>query len=301
MSERSLLEELKRRPLLCDGAMGTQLMMRGLSPGECGEMWNVNQAAIVEGIHRAYRNAGCDLITTNTFGGSAFALQRHGLGHRTGELNRAGARAAVGVAEGGAFVLGDMGPFGGFLEPVGETTQEELEDIFEEQAAALAEGGCDALIVETMSDAAELAVAVQAAKSVGTRPVIATYAFSRGENDSYRTMMGVGVKDAIGRAIGAGADVVGANCGSGLSLGDYVRLAEQLVAAAGVTPVILQPNAGKPAMVDGRLMYAAKPGDMAALVAPLLKAGVRIIGGCCGTTPEHLQAMAEAMKSDAGQ
>jgi len=298
MAKTNLLEELKKRPLLCDGAMGTQLFIRGLAAGACGELLNVERPEVVQEVHRAYRQAGCDLITTNTFGGSSAALKKHGLADQTAALNRSGADAAIRQASPDAWVLGDIGPFGEFLEPLGDMKAAELLEIFGEQAAALYGAGVDAIIIETMSDPTELEVAVKAAKRASGKPVIATYAFADGGGGSFRTMMGTPVKDAIARAIAAGADVVGANCGSSLSLSDYVNLAEQIVAAAGKTPVIVQPNAGSPMLLDGKLVYRAKPEDMGAAVPSLLKTGVRIIGGCCGTTPSHLRAMGEAMRRE---
>lgn len=294
MNRRKLTEELARRPLLCDGAMGTQLMAAGLKPGSCGELWNVDNAPAVEVIHRRYRAAGCDLITTNTFGGTITALERHALAARCDELNRAGAAVARKAAGDDGWVLGDIGPFGGFLEPLGDTTPQQLHAIFAQQAKALAAGGADGFIVETMADPNELAIAVKACKSAAKLPVIATYAFGHADGGTFRTMMGTTVADAIKAALDAGADIVGANCGTALSLDDYLKLAGQLVAAAGKTPVILQPNAGSPKQVGDKLVYVATPQDMAAIVPKLLAEGVRVIGGCCGTTPDHLKAMADA-------
>jgi 5-methyltetrahydrofolate--homocysteine methyltransferase len=298
MNPTSLLDAIKTRTLLCDGAMGTQLFLRGLAAGACGELWNIDNPSAVADIHRAYLQAGCDLITTNTFGGTRAALARHGLADSAAELNRAGARLARQAAASNAWVLGDIGPFGGFLEPLGDTTADQLTAMFREQAAVLYEGGVDAIIVETMSDPAEMAIAIKAAKATRRAPVIATYAFGK-QDAMFRTMMGTTLADAIAAAIDAGADIVGANCGTALGLDDYLRLAEQLTKAAGSTPVILQPNAGSPASVDGKLVYPASPADMAALIAPLRQLGVAIIGGCCGTTPEHLKAMSQALRAQA--
>ena len=297
MVERDLMQWLSQRALVCDGAMGTQLMARGLASGECGERWNVERPEDVEAIHRAYRDAGCDLLTTNTFGGTSAALERHGLAERVAKLNLAGAQVARRAAGDQCLVLGDIGPFGGFLEPVGDMTAEHLLAMFYRQAEALKEGGADAIIIETMSDSAEMAVAIRAAKQVATLPVIATYAFAHAEANAFRTMMGTTVRDAVAAAIEAGADVIGANCGTSLGLDDYRRLAEHLAAAAGKAPVILQPNAGAPKMDGGNLVYPATPADMAKLAPVLKKIGVKILGGCCGTTPDHLRAMAKAWKA----
>jgi len=294
----SLLQELQLRPLCADGAMGTQLFARGLRSGDCGMLWNVDRPADVGGIHHAYRQAGCDLITTNSFGGTRFALERHGFEARVTELNRAAAQVARAAAGNQGWVLGDVGPFGDFLEPVGDTTPDSLREAFGAQIAALVEGGADAILVETMSDPAEAVVGVEAAKAGAPGlPVIVTYAFQKTSPGEYRTMMGSTVADAVGRATGAGADIVGANCGTDLSLDDYVELAGKLVAAAGKNPVIVQPNAGSPRTdANGKLYYDATPEEMAATATRLLAAGVRIVGGCCGTTPGHLAAMSRVIR-----
>jgi len=296
MNSTSLLHELSLRPLVCDGAMGTQLMARGLASGSCGMVWNVERPGDLGSIHQAYRNAGCDLITTNSFGGTRFALELHGLADRMAELNRAAAsvaRAAIGDT---GWVLGDVGPFGDFLEPVGDVTPDELREAFQAQIAALLEGGADAILIETMSDPAEAVVGVEAAKACAKDiPVIATYCFQKTAPGEFRTMMGTTATEAMRRAIDAGADIVGTNCGTALGLDDYVELAGQLVAAAGKTPVIVQPNAGSPHVANGKTIYKATPEEMAATVTRLLDAGVRIIGGCCGTTPAHLAAMSRVV------
>lgn len=299
MPKMSLLDQLKKTPLICDGAMGTQLMARGLTTGACGELWNLQRPADVQAIHQLYRNAGSDLLTTNSFGAAAAGLGRHGVTDQVQAINTAAAQIARKVAGDSAWVLGDIGPFGGFLEPIGDTTPEQLMEMFVQQASALKAGGADAIIIETMSDPAEIAVAIHAAKSVANWPLIATYAFARSDS-GFRTMMGTSVGEAVQAAIDAGADVVGANCGTSLSLDDYALLGTELVAAAGSVPVILQPNAGSPQVVDGKLIYAATPKDMAGHALRLLQAGVKIIGGCCGTTPDHIAAMAKAMSARQG-
>jgi len=297
MKRSDLLSALASHPLCCDGAMGTQLLARGMPSGACGMLWNVNQAADVQAVHDDYHRAGCDLITTNSFGGTAFALERHGLADRVAELNRAAAQIARAAAGESGWVLGDVGPFGDFLEPVGDITAEELRAIFRAQIEALLAGGADAILVETMSDPAEAVVGVEAAKSCNTSiPVIVTYAFQKTAPGEFRTMMGTNVRAALQGALGAGADIVGANCGTALNLDDYLELARQMVAAANGAHVIIQPNAGAPRVADGHTVYDATPGQMAAAAAQLLAAGVHIVGGCCGTTPEHLAAIARSVK-----
>jgi methionine synthase I (cobalamin-dependent) len=261
-------------------------------------VWNVERSGDVGGIHLAYRNAGCDLITTNSFGGSRFALELHGLAGRAAELNRAASRVARAAAGDNGWVLGDVGPFGDFLEPVGDVTADELREAFRAQIAALLEGGADAILVETMSDPAEAVVGVEAAKACAADvPVIVTYAFQKTTPGEFRTMMGTSAVEAVRRATAAGAEIVRANCGTALSLEDYVKLAEQLVAAAGSATVIVQPNAGSPRTENGRTIYDATPEEMADTATRLLAAGARIIGGCCGTTPWHLASMSRTVKA----
>lgn len=302
MAAKGLMERITSRVVLCDGGMGTQLMAAGLGTGENGVLWNVEQKEKIQAIHRNYCEAGCELITTNTFQASREALAMHGLSDRTVELNRAAASLAKEVAEetGGEarpLVMADIGPFGGFLEPLGETTADEAAGVFREQLEAMRAGGADGVIVETMSDPSELAVAVRTAKAIGDWAVVATFAFEKQADGAFRTMMGTDAGSAMATAVDAGADVVGANCGTSLSLEDYVLLAELLVKAAERTPVIVQPNAGTPQMVDGVSVHPAKADEMAAIVPRLMNAGVRVIGGCCGTTPAHLRAMGEALRS----
>lgn len=296
MNREDLLEALGKRPLVCDGAMGTQLIARGLAPGTCGEKWNIDRPEDVQSIHRAYREAGCDLIITNTFGGSEPALSRYGLAESIRDINRAGAQIASRAAGSDGWVLGDVGPSGTFLEPVGDMSPRMLAEYFRQQVASLLEGGADAIIVETMEDPNELMIAVQSAREVAGCPIIASYAFGRGEGDSFRTSFGATVEEAIDTALRAGASVVGANCGTKLSLDDYARLAERILATAAGAPVIIQPNAGPPRLRGDRTVYDATPDEMGRLARRLVDMGVRIVGGCCGTTPEHLAAVAAAVK-----
>jgi 5-methyltetrahydrofolate--homocysteine methyltransferase len=296
MSSPNLLVELAARPLICDGAMGTQLLARGMTSGECGMLWNVEKADAVRAVHDAYRAAGCDLITTNSFGGSAFALEKHRVANRGPELNRAAAEVARAAAGETGWVLGDVGPFGDFLEPVGDMTIDELHAIFRAQIEALLDGGADAILVETMVDPAEAVVGVEAARAARSDvPIIVTYAFQKSAPGTFHTIMGTTVAEGIRKAVAAGAQIVGANCGTSLGLDDYADLAKQIVAAADATPVIIQPNAGAPQVRGTETFYEATPEQMAELAGRLINAGVRIVGGCCGTTPGHLAAMAKSV------
>lgn len=307
MDTDNLLKRLEHGPVLADGGMGTQLIAAGLAMGECGVLWNLKRPDAIADIHTRYCRAGCSLITTNTFQGSPTALAMHGLADQAFELNKQAAVIARQVADqiGGShrpLVMADIGPFGGFLEPLGETTETELISLFELQLRAMAEGGADGVIVETMSDAAELSVAVKTARSIAAWPIIASFTFEKSaDGKTFHTMMGLSPQQAMQAAIDAGADIVGSNCGTSLSLEDYLRLAKELADATGKIDghtrrsVMLQPNAGAPTVIDGRTVHPATPQQMAAIMPDLLAAGIRVIGGCCGTTPDHLHAMAQAV------
>lgn len=284
---------LERRPAVGDGAMGTQLQSLGLPVRRSGEPWNVDEPGHVRRVHRAYLDAGADLLLTNTFGATSLALGLHGIDPgRAAELNRAGARLAREVAGDHALVLGDMGPFGGVLPPRGHARPAEVSAAFLEQARALLDGGADAILVESMSDPAELALAIEAARSAGAQRVLATAVFGQGLQ-GFRTLSGTAVADMMAAALDAGADVVGANCGIRISLDDHVRLAAEIHAAARGKPVMMKPSGGSPQVgPDGTITYPIGHEAFAAAVPGFLAAGVRIIGGCCGTGPEHVAAIA---------
>lgn len=291
-----LLDESK--PLLCDGAMGTQLIARGLRMGSCAEQWNIERPDDVRAIHLAYVAAGCDLITTNTFGGTPLALARHGLSNAD-EINRAGVRLArEAAATTGEYVLGDIGPIGELLEPYGEISLSAARDSFRKQAESLLQGGADALLIETMADPDEMAIALQACREVGGKEtiLIATATFGRAVAGEYRTMMGSSPLDCVTAASKAGANVVGCNCGTALTPDDYVSLATAFVqASAGKAPVIVQPNAGAPHEREGQVSYDSTAQAMAELTKRLRATGVQVVGGCCGTSPDHLRAMRSAV------
>ncbi len=286
----TLLEALAERPLLGDGAMGTQLQQAGLEPGGCGEAWNIDHPDRVLAIQRRYVEAGSDCLITNTFGASRIMLERHDEQDRTVEINRAGveiARRAFG--DGVGFVLGDIGPFGGLMEPYGDVAAERVDEAFAEQAGALAAAGADAIIVETQTSLEELGIALAAAKAAGAPCVIASMAFDEmRESDEVRTMMGVGPEAAAEFMIENGADVVALNCGTGI---DMVKAAQTARRYREVTdlPIMAQPNAGQPELENMQVVYRQTPEEMAAGLGDLLSAGTRIVGGCCGSTPEHIR------------
>jgi len=284
-----IAELLKSPPVLLDGAWGTQLQARGLPPGACPDEWNLSRPETVREIAAAYVAAGSRIILTNTFGANRVRLALHGLSDRAAEINRAGARLSREAAGEKAKVFGSIGPSGKLLM-TGETTPEELAAAFEEQAAALAEGGADGLVVETMADLEEARLAVAAAKKTGL-PTVACMVFDSGK-DRDRTMMGLTPEQAGKGLEEAGADAVGSNCGQGPE--GFVGICRRLRAAVSA-PIWAKPNAGLPRMEGDRAVYDTTPEEFAARATDLIEAGASFVGGCCGTTPEFIRAMAKRL------
>ena len=291
-----LQDEIRRRPLLADGAMGTQLMLAGLEQGNCGEAWNLTHPERVTAIHRRYVEAGAECILTNTFGGSRIMLNRHGHADDVVQINRAAvaiARDAFGDTPG--YVIGDIGPFGGLLEPYGDFTESQVRAAFEEQAGALVDAGADAIVIETQTAVEELAIGLDAAKRAGAACVIGSMAYDvTRDGSTFRTMMGVSPEAAVECMQRHGADIVALNCGTGM---DMPRAREAVLRYRRVCdlPVMAQPNAGQPKLVQMNVVYDETPDEMVRGVAPLLEAGVNILGACCGSSPEHIRAFRAAM------
>ncbi len=296
----TILEAIRARVLLGDGAMGTQLMLAGLEQGNCGEEWNLTHPERVLAIQRRYAEAGSDCILTNTFGGSRVMLNRHGKGDDAAAVNKAGveiAREAFGGREG--YVIGDIGPFGGLLEPYGEFTEEEVGAAFLEQAKALVEAGADAIIIETQTALEELLLGIRAAKEAGAPCVIGSMAYDVTlDGSTFRTMMGIDPERAAAFMVENGVDIVALNCGTGMDM-ERARQAVLRYRRTTDLPVMVQPNAGQPKLVDFKVVYDETPEQMAPGVVPLIEAGANIIGACCGSTPEHIRAfrtMLEAVR-----
>lgn len=292
--EHSLLGALRSRVVAADGAMGTELQRAGLPSGMPGELWNVERPDRVQAIHRQYRDAGAEIILTNTFGSNRLSLARHDLGARATEITRAGVEVARKGAGVGAWVLGDVGPFGGFLEPVGDTSLTDAYDAFREQAKALVHGGADGIIVETMGAMDELVLAVKAARDAGATLVVGSVAFDA-TRTGIRTMTGATPEDAAHALRDEGVDILGANCGTGLTVELYAEIVRRYRVAAPALPVLVKANAGQPRMHDDVLIYDETPEHMATGTRLLIDAGASIVGGCCGTTPEHVRAIAGTM------
>lgn len=293
----TLLHELVReRSLVCDGAMGTQLMLAGLEQGGCGEAWNLTHADRVLAIQRRYVEAGADCLISNTFGGSRLMLRRHGHEQDLAAINAAAvkiAREAFGGRPG--FVLGDIGPLGALLEPYGDLAEEDARTMLEEQAAALVKAGADAIIIETQTSLEELGLAIDAARAAGARTIIASLAYDLSTDKTfYKTMMGVSPEQAAELAEEKGAHLIALNCGTGMDMKGAAMVAAQYRAACSL-PIMVQPNAGLPVLENMKAVYKQPPAEMAAGVPAALAAGAAIIGSCCGSTPEHTRAIRAAV------
>jgi len=290
----NILDRLRRGEIIVgDGALGTMLMQRGLKQGEPPELLNVEKPQIIEEIASLYLNAGAEIIETNTFGASPLRLEKFSLENRMEELNRAGVKAARRAVGDKAYIAGSVGPSARNLEPLGDAEPEQLFDCFAAQIRVLAEAGADIICIETMMDTAEAVLAVKAARSVDREiPIIATMTFNKTPRGFF-TLMRNSVKDAVEALKDAGADIVGSNCGDGME--NMVDIAREFCELTKL-PVIIQGNAGLPTNGENGLVYPDTPEYMAGKAVELFEMGARIIGGCCGTTPEHIRAISAALK-----
>ena len=287
----NFVDRLKAAPVLCDGATGTLLYAKGIFINRCYDELNVSQPELIRGLHHEYLQAGAEVIETNTFGGNKARLERHGLTDKVREINLAGARLAKEAAKSfDAWVAGSVGPLGIRIEPLGKTSFQEARDAFREQIAALLEGGVDLLILETFGYLEELHQAYQAARELDPKvPVVAQVTV-----DEDATCLDGSTPEVFGPRIQEwGADVIGCNC----SVGPVAMLdAMERLRAATTAPISAQPNAGIPRSVEGRNIYLCSPEYMASYARKFVTAGVRLIGGCCGTTPEHIRVMKSALR-----
>ncbi len=279
------------RILFSDGAWGTLLQQKGLQPGECPELWCVDHPHAVQSIAQSYRDAGSDMVETDSFGGSSFKLQHYGLADRCSEINIAAAENSKVATGDNGWVIASIGPTGKMLA-MGDVTEEELYESFREQAVALEQGGADAVCIETMSDIEEAVQAIQATKEHTKLEIICTFTFERTKQGDYKTMMGVDPTTMTEEIVAAGADIIGTNCGNGIAR--MIEIVQEMRSAHANIPILVHANAGLPQTIDGVDVFPETPADMAAQVQALIDAGANIIGGCCGTTPAHIQAMKEA-------
>jgi 5-methyltetrahydrofolate--homocysteine methyltransferase len=280
--------------LVGDGAWGTQLMARGLEPGESPEAINLSDPGVLGEIAGLYLEAGADLVTTNTFGASPLNLERYGLAEKTEEINRAAVAALKPVVAGRAYVSASVGPTGSMLAPYGDTDPTIVSEAFRRQIGALIDAGADVICIETMTDLEEARLAVEATRSIsGDVAILATMTFDATPR-GYFTIMGSNVERACAVLIESGADVVGSNCGNGVE--KMVEIAREFACHATV-PVAIQSNAGLPVHRDGLLVWPESPDFVAAKVPELIGLGVQIIGGCCGTGPDHIRAIRSAVNA----
>ena len=292
MTLNPLIQQLiAQGPVLTDGAWGTQLQARGLAPGEVPDLWNLTRPEKVTAVARAYVEAGSQIILTNTFGANRLRLAGGGDADLVKKINEAGAGISREAANKRALVFASIGPSGKMLMN-GDVTEDELRAAFAEQAQALARGGADGLVVETMQDLEEARIAIAAAKATGL-PVVACMVFDSGK-DKDRTMMGATPEQAAAGLLEAGADVVGANCGQGIA--GFVKICARLKAAAGGHPVWIKANAGLPQMRDGKSVYTTTAAEFAGHVPAVLEAGASFIGGCCGTSPEFIRELHKLLR-----
>lgn len=287
-----ITEKIKQgKVLISDGAWGTFLQNKGLAIGECPELWNITHPGEVLDIARSYIDSGADMIETNSFGGTRFKLEKFNLADQVFTLNKAAAQISR-EAAGTKLVLGSVGPTGKILM-MGDVTEDELYEAFKEQACGLEAGGVDAVVVETMSDIDEARIAIKAAKENTQLEVICTMTFEKTVTGEYRSMMGVSPAEMVQPLLDAGADIIGANCGNGIV--GMVNIVKEIRKINPLIPVLIHANAGMPVYNDGETVFPEKPEEMAAFIPEIIAAGANIIGGCCGTTPEHICKIKEAV------
>ena len=294
MSRTKITDAVKSgRILVSDGAWGTFLQKKGMKPGECPELWNIEHRDEVKDIVKSYVNAGADMVQSNSFGGNSFKLEHFGLKEKVSEINEAAAKISREAAGESVWVISSVGPTGKMLM-MGDVTEEELYNAFKEQAIALEKGGADAVCIETMSDIEETVIAIKAAKENTKLEIISTFTFSKTVDGEYRTMMGASPIDASRAALEAGADIIGANCGNGLQ--QMVDVVKEIKSALPDAVILVHANAGLPQNIDGIDVFPETPNQMAEFVPAVIKAGANIIGGCCGTTPEHIAAIKKVVR-----
>jgi len=292
MARCKITEAVKSgRILISDGAWGTFLQQKGMKPGECPEQWCIDKPDDVMDIARNYIEAGADMVESDSFGGTSFKLEHYGLSNKVSEINEAAAAISRKAAGENNWVIASIGPTGKMLI-MGDITEEELYQSFKDQAVALEKGGADAICIETMSAIDEATIAVKAAKENTNCEIICTFTFEKTVQGYYRTMMGVSPTDAAKSVLEAGVDILGTNCGNGIER--MIDIVKEIRSVTSDVPILVHANAGLPQNINGVDVFPESPEDMANQVSGLISAGANIIGGCCGTTPDHIKAMKKA-------
>lgn len=295
--KKILLDAIRECRLVCDGAMGTQLMLAGLESGNCGELWNLTHPERVLAIQRRYVEAGADCLITNTFGGSPLMLKRHGADQDLRAINQSGVRIAKeALGDRVGYVLGDIGPLGAILEPYGDLSEADARAALDQQASALVDAGVDAIIIETQTSLEEIGVAIDAAKAAGAPCIIASLAYDLSADGTfYKTMMGISPEQAAEFVEGRGAHIIALNCGTGMDMPGAAKVV-RLYRESCKLPTMVQPNAGLPVLEKGKAVYKQPPEETARAVPDVLAAGANIVGSCCGSTPEHTRAIRQAVQ-----
>ncbi len=288
MIKKQFLDRIKSEILLADGAWGTQLQSFGLKPGECPELWNIDQAKKVSMVAESYVKAGADIIETNSFGGSKIKLGEYGLQERCYELNKRAAEISREAAADKVIVFGSIGPTGKFLM-TGEVLSDQMYESFLEQCTGLKAGGVNAFCIETFYDLQEAGIAIKAAKECGDLPVIVSFTFQKTGDADYNTIMGKSPEELVAEISKHNLTVLGTNCGNGIT--DMVEIVSKIKTANPNVPVLVQANAGLPELKDNGLVYSESAQLFRENVRKLVDAGASIIGGCCGTTPEYIAEM----------
>ena len=291
-SAHEILERLDNEILIFDGATGTYLQQHGLEAGGCPELMNAEAPDVIRGMARDYFDAGSDIVLTNSFGGTKYRLKHYDAQDRVSELNALAAEHAKSQAGSGQYVAGSVGPTGEFLEPLGAVSESEMYDAFAEQITALEQGGADAVMIETQMVLDEAQIAIKATRDNTDLVVMSTMVFDKGPRGFF-TMWGTSPEDAAKGLADAGADVVGSNCGNGID--KMIEIAEQMRPVVDC-PIVIQSNAGIPEYRSGEIIYPESPEYMAERYQKLAEIPVQILGGCCGTTPDHIRALVEAVK-----
>ncbi|MCX7625193.1 MAG: homocysteine S-methyltransferase family protein [Candidatus Sumerlaeaceae bacterium] len=294
MAKQSLLEAVRSgKILVCDGAMGTELQRMGLPFGLCGDAWNLDNPGAVAEVHHRYLDAGADLLLTNTFSTNKYRLAHFGLGERVREVAEQAVRILRGVISEHVWLVGELGPLGEFLEPFGDISRSEAIAAFRETVEVFVGEGVEAIIIETITSLDEMEAAVEAVRTVTDLPLAACFTFEVSPA-GLRTMTGATPQQCAELLAQLPVDIVGCNCGTNITSTDYERIV-QILSQTSQKPVLIEPNAGTPELVDGQIAYRTTPADFARAVPAYVQQGARIIGGCCGTGPDHIRAIRSAV------